>query len=311
MPLVAAAPLLVAPGDRPVAEYAFRVLAQCRFVTRGSFLAALGPLGLLPEQIDDWVRAGLLFEGPVRVDPLSTGDSAPYLALTSAGARALAAATGRRVEASTPATLRKPNQKRGHDVWVGEIALSALTLGREGQIDLVGVECDDHRISFSVTFAHPGEAPEQLTLRPDAYVLVRSSMGPVGFLVEVDRGTVSVKTMARRYAGYLAWQRGGGPVRDFSVKALRVLTVVPSEARLQALHDAALEASHGKPSGFLLFALQDHLSVVTAERWFGPVARGLGTNPESRMPLLCEVRSMPSPRGVDGARQDSQPRRYV
>ncbi len=285
MSLVATTPLLVEPSDRAAAEYALRVLAQCRFVTRGSFLAALGPAGLLPQQIDDWVNAGLLFEGRVKLDPLAAEDVA-YLALTRAGARALAAATGLRVEARTPAMLLRPSQKRGHDVCVGELALAVLTLAREGDIELVGVECDDKKLAFAVTLAEPGQAPEQLTLRPDAYIVARSAMGSVGFLVEVDRGTISPKTMARRYRAYLAWMRDHGPARDFGVKALRVLTVVPTEARLTALHDAAFGANHGKPSGFLLFALQDDLTVCTAERWLGPVALSLGAVPNHRTPLL-------------------------
>jgi hypothetical protein len=203
MNLVATAPLLVEPGERPLAEYALRVLTQCRFVTRASLVAALGPAGLLPQRIDNWVRAGLVFEGNVRLDPLDASLTA-YLALTRAGARALAAATGQRVEARTPAMLRRPSHKRGHDVCVGELALAVLTLAREGQIELVGVECDDKKLAFAVTLAEPGAAPELLTLRPDAYIVARSAMGPVGFLVEVDRGTVSPKTMARRFRGYLA-----------------------------------------------------------------------------------------------------------
>jgi len=219
MPLVAATPLLVEPNDRALAEYALRVLAQCGFVTRGSFLAAIGPAGLLPQQIDDWVRGGLIFESKVRLDPLATQEAA-YLTLTRAGARALAAATGVRVEARTPAMLRRPSQKRGHDVCVGELGLAVLTLARDRAIDLVGVECDDKKLAFAVTLVEPGQAPEQLTLRPDAYLVARSAMGSVGFLVEVDRGTISPKTMARRYRAYLAWQRDSGPVRDFGVKAL-------------------------------------------------------------------------------------------
>jgi len=285
MSLVATTPLLVEPNDRAVAEYALRVLAQCRFVTRASFLAALGPAGLLPAQIDDWVRGGLIFESKVRLDPLGS-EEVGYLALTRDGARALASATGQRVEARTPAMLRRPSQKRGHDVCVGELGLAVLTLARERAIDLVGVECDDKKLAFAVTLADPGEAPEQLTLRPDAYLVARSAMGPVGFLIEVDRGTISPKTMARRYRAYLAWQRDGGPMRDFGVKALRVLTVVPTEARLKALHNAALGANHNRPSGFLLFALQDDLTVCTAERWLGPVAFALGTVPQHRVPLL-------------------------
>jgi hypothetical protein len=94
--------------------------------------------------------------------------------------------------------------------------------------------------------------------------------------------------MMRRYRGYLAWSKDGGPMRDISIKALRVLTVASSEARMKTLMEAALEANHGKPSGFLLFALQDHLTVCTAEWWLGPVARALGTVPDSRVPLLPE-----------------------
>ncbi len=285
--LHATTPLLVDTGDRALAEYALRVLAQCRQVTRNSFLAALGPAGLDPQQIDDWVRAGLVFEGKVQLDPLGTDDVA-YLALTKAGARALATATGQHVEARTPAMLGRPSQKRGHDVCVGELALAVLTLARDGQIDLVGVECDDKRLTFGVTIAEPGTAPDRLTLRPDAYIVARSALGDIGFLVEVDRGTISPKTMALRYRGYLAWQRDHGPSRDFGIKALRVLTVVPTEARLKALHDAALLAHHNRPTGFLLFALQDQLSVCKAEWWLGPVAHVLGTLPQHRVPLLPE-----------------------
>jgi len=286
MPLVAATPLFVAPDDRPLAEHALRTLAQVRFVTKASFLAALGPAGLAPAQIEDWVRAGLVFEGFVRLDPLAADGEAAYVALTRAGAKALATTAGLRVEAATPAMLRRPNQKRGHDVCLGELAFAVLSLGQDGDVDLVGVECNDRRLTFGTLLAEPGEPPEQLTLRPDGYVVVRSPLGPTALLVEVDRGTVSPKTMARRYAGYLAWQRDQGPSRDFGVKALRVLTVVPSSPRLERLHEAALAANRGKASGFLLFALQDDLTVVTAERWQGPVAIALGTVPRCRIPLL-------------------------
>ncbi len=287
MPLVASAPLFVEPEHRELGEYALSVLARCRYLTRASFLAAMGPHGMPPSLIEGWVKAGVLFQGTVILDPLKP-EEVPYLALTRFGARALSAAMGLHVEGRTPAQLRRATQKRGHDVCVGELALAVFTLAKDGFIDLVGVETDDRRLTMSVTHAEPGEAPEQVTLRPDAYLAARSGMGTVGFLVEVDRGTVSLKTMQRRYAGYFAWQRDGGAFRDFGIKGIRVLTVVPTEARLRALHDAGLEANHGKPCGFLLFALQDQLSVCTAEWWLGPVAYGLGTNPPTRVPLLPE-----------------------
>jgi hypothetical protein len=284
--LIATQPLLVDPTDRALAEVTLTTIARCRFVSRASLLAALGPQGLRPELLDGWFQAGLVHADRVRLDPMIADETA-YVALTGAGARALAAATGKHISGVTAARLKRSSQKRAHDLCVGEVALAALVLHAEQSIDLVGVETDDQRLPISVVASEAGEAPERITLRPDAFVVTRTSMGRVGLLVEVDRGTVSTKTMGRRYHGYLAWQRDGGPVRDFGLKALRVVTVVPSETRLKALHDAALLANRERPSGFLLFALQDDLSVCVAERMLGPVAHQLNAVPGHRIPLLC------------------------
>jgi hypothetical protein len=287
MPIHATMPLLVSPEEERVAEYALSVLAQCRYVTRGSFLAAMGPLGLNAERIDDWVKTELLFQGSVHFDPMKPVD-VPYLALTKKGARALSAATGIHLEARSAAQLKRPCQTRSHDVCTGELALAVLMLAQQGLIDLLGVETDDRRLTFATVVSESDAAPERVTLRPDALLAVKSTMGDVAFLIETDRGTVQPKTMMRRYRAYLAWARDGGPYRDFSIKALRVLTVACTEVRMRALMDVALEANHGKPSGFLLFALQDHLTLQTAEWWLGPVAHALGTVPDSRVRLLPE-----------------------
>lgn len=293
MPLHATTPLNVAPDEQVIAEYALTVLARCRYVTRASFLAALGPLGIRPDLIDAWIKVEVLYQGIVHLEPLKPEDT-PYLALTRRGAQALAAATGVHVEARSVAQLKRPCQIRGHDVCTGELALSVLTLAKDGMIDLVGVETDDRRLAFNTVIADPDQAPEQMTLRPDGMVAVKSAMGTIAFLIETDRGTVQAKTtMMRRYRGYLAWARDGGPFRDFSIKALRVLTVAPTEARKRALMQVALEANHENPSGFLLFALHDHLMIDRAQWWLGPVAYALGAVPESRVPLLPERERVP------------------
>jgi hypothetical protein len=284
-PLVATTPLHVLPDDRSVAERALTALSRCRFVSRASLLAAMGPSGLRDELIDGWVAAGLIFQGTVTLDPLQP-EPTPYLALTRQGARALSAATGASAEGLSASLLKRPSQKRGHDVCVGEVALSVLTLAAEGNIELVGIETDDKRLAVSTVLAEPGESPERITLRPDGLALAEGSFGKTALVLEVDRGTISLETMGRRYAGYMTWYRQGGPETDFGIKALRVVTVVPTEARLKALHDAALKASRGKPSGFLLFALQDDLTVCVAERMLEPVARPLGAAPGFLVPLL-------------------------
>lgn len=287
MSIHATTPLNVDPDERSVATYALSTLARCRYVTKGSFMAAMGPLSLRPDMIDDWIKAGMVFEGKVRLDHLK-GDEQSYVSLTKCGARALAAATGIHVEGRSLPQLKRPCQKRSHDVCTGELALSVMTLAKDGLIDLVGVETDDKKLAFSTVVAEPDAAPEHVSLRPDAMIAVKSAYGTMAYLIETDRGTVQTKTMMRRYRAYLAWAKDGGPFRDFSIKALRVLTVASSEPRMKALMEAALEANHGRPSGFLLFALQDNLTVCTSEWWLGPVARALGTVPEGRIPLLPE-----------------------
>ena len=290
MPIHATTPLNVDPEERSVATYALSVLARCRYVTKGSFMAAIGPLGVRPDLLEDWIKSELVFQGMVRLDHL-TGDEVPYLALTRRGSQSLAAATGIHVEGRSTQQLKRPCQKRGHDVCTGELALSVMTLAKDGFIDLVGVETDDKKLSFATVIDEPDAAPERVTLRPDAMIAVKSAYGTMAYLVETDRGTVQPKTMMRRYRGYLAWAKDGGPYRDFSIKALRVLTVASSDARMRTLMTSALEANHAKPSGFLLFALQDELTVCTCEWWLGPVARALGTVPEGRIPLLPERES--------------------
>jgi len=287
MPLHATTPLNVDPDERSVATYALSVLARCRYVTQASFMAAMGPLGMGRDLVDDWVKSDIVFQGTVRLDHLKS-DESTYLALTRRGAQALAAATGIHVEGRSLPQLKRPCQKRGHDVCTGELALSVMTLAKDGFVDLVGVETDDKKLAFSTIIDEPDAAPEHVTLRPDAMIAVKSVYGAVAYLIETDRGTVQLKTMMRRYRAYLAWSKDGGPFRDFSIKALRVLTVASSDVRMKALMAAALEANHAKPSGFLVFALQDELVISTCEWWLGPVARALGTVPESRIPLLPE-----------------------
>ena len=287
MPIHATTPLNVDPDERSLAEFVLSTIARCRYVTRGSLMAAMGPFGMRLDLIDDWIKAEVLFQGMVRLEHLNP-EEVPYLALTRRGAQALAAATGSHVETRSSAQLKRPCQKRGHDVCTGELALAVLALAKDGMIELVGVETDDKKLSFTTVVAEPDAAPERVTLRPDAMIAAKSAYGTVAYLIETDRGTVQSKSMMRRYRAYLAWAKDGGPFRDFSIKALRVLTVASSEARMKTLTESALEANHGKPSGFLLFALQDHLTVCTAEWWLGPVAHALGTGPTSRVPLLPE-----------------------
>lgn len=279
MQLAAIEPLLAPSSLRPVAEDALRALGKARFATVSSLMAYVGPSGLRPEMIQLWIQAGLLHQGRVSTDPV-TGDSVEYVALSSRGACELEKSGATKIEPVTATRMKRSSQKRLHDLGVGDFALALLALARDGHVDLVGIETDEKRFSTSIVLDEPGKAPSRVPLRADAYAITRGRRGPVGLLVEVDRGTVSVARMRDRYQGYLAWKRNRGPESDFGLRAMRVLTVAPDERRLERLHDAALESNRGRRSGFLLFALAEHATPASAERLLDPVCRPLGGKAE-------------------------------
>ena len=287
---VATVPLNTPPELRALAEDVLTTVARVRFVSVGSLMAYAGPNGLSLDLLDVWCRTGLLHRDLVRPDPLRP-DQVQYVAITSVGARALQAATGRHFEGLTRARLARSSQKRMHDVLCGEVALSVITLAKDGEVELVGVETDDRKLANVVHVAELGKEPERIVLQPDALVVTKGPLGNEALLVEVDRGTTAPKRMQARYKGYLAWQREFGPMRDFGTKALRVLTLVPNEARLEKLHAAAFEAHGERRSGFLVFGLQDDFTACTAERWLEPNVRPLGGDHEHRVRLLSPAPS--------------------
>ncbi|MFI5298302.1 MAG: hypothetical protein ACHREM_09410 [Polyangiales bacterium] len=246
-----------------------------------SLLAYAGPIGLTPDLIDVWVAAGLLFAGVVRLDPVTPTDT-HFVSLTSLGARELSLASGQTAQGISGARLRRTGRKLAHDVLVGDVVLAALTLGRDDHVELIGVEADDTKLT-SVGVV-PGPPPVRVPLRADALVMIRTERGPSALRVEVDRGTISRDRMRDKYAGYLAWHEAHGPERDWNLRALRVLTLVPNASRLNALHDAALAANRGRRSGFLLFALQRDIAASHADRMLEPIARSLGS--DDHVPLF-------------------------
>jgi hypothetical protein len=302
MPLFAAAePLAVPPDLRALAMEAFAAIATARFASLDSLLAFAGPFGLTMPLVDQWIRAGYLHFGTVPADGMGAPEVG-YVALTPSGARELAHARGSHVVGINTARMKRSSQKRRHDVAVGDLALAVLALARTGRVALRGIETDEKKLAASVLLAEPGRAPERVALQADALIVADDDRGPVGLLVEVDRGTIAVKRMAAKYAGYLAWRRAGGPERDFALRALRVLTLVPDLRRLRALHAAALAANGGRRSGFLLFGLEGDATPVAAERLLGPVAVVLGDD-ASRVPVLPS--GVPRPPGVCAARESS------
>lgn len=273
------------PELRALAEDVFGAVSTARFVSVGSLMAYAGPDGLTLELLDAWCQAGLFKRATVQHDPLKP-ETIEYLALTTEGARTLEAATGHAAVGITPVRLKRSSQKRTHDLLVGEVALAVIALAKERRIELLGVETDDKKLAHVIHVAEVGKEPERIVLQPDALIVTKGICAKEALLVEVDRGTTAPKRMQIRYRGYLAWHRSDGPQRHFGTKALRVLTLVPNDARLERLHQAALEANDGRRSGFLVFGLLDDFTVCTAERLLEASVRPLGSKPTDRVPAL-------------------------
>lgn len=282
--LAATEPLLAPPDLRPLAEEVFTAVARARFASIPSLLAFAGPSGLTEALVETWLKAGLLHHGAAVTDPIR-GTEVRYVALTGTGARELARTTATRIEGISAARLRRSSQKRAHDVAVGDFALAIMALRRDHGLDLLGLEADDKKFATSMVVAAPGEAPKRIALQADLYLALRRPSGPAGLLVEIDRGTISPEKMEDKYQGYLAWWRSGGPERDFGLKALRVLTVVPDDRRLAKLREAALRANEERHSGFLIFMKQEDASPRDPLRLSEPVVWPLGDE-GTRIPLF-------------------------
>jgi len=279
-----ATPLAVARDFERHAIAALHALDLARFAPESDLLAAFAPEGLTTGTIDTWAAAGLVHRGRVVTDTV-TATEATYLALTTAGARSLATVSGKASTGIRPSSLRRSPQTRAHEVAKGAAVLAFLALEREGRVSLVGIQADDKKLATSV-FVKSTKGAERVGLQPDLLVVIRRERGNVALLVEVDRGTVSVRRMTAKYVAYTAWKAAGGPERDLGLRAVRIVTVVPNERRLTRLHDAALTATCGKRSGFFLFALQARFSAGAASVLLEPVARVTAPGDADHVPLV-------------------------
>lgn len=275
MPLEALQPLHADAARRAAAVETFSALAGARMATLEGVLAFGGRSGFDPGLLALWLSLGLVQRAVVPQGVLATG-MVEVFALTPAGARELTQATGTVARGVTPARFKRSGRKLLHDASLGDVALAVLAARREGLVELVGLETDDRMLSTSAVVAPLGAHPVRVPLQPDGYVVTRSGGRLRGLLLELDRDTISPSKMAAKYEAYLAWHRQGGPERSFHLKAMRLLTIVPSASRLKRLHAAALEATGGQRSGFFLFVEAEHVSARDPARLLEPIATMLG-----------------------------------
>lgn len=84
----------------------------------------------------------------------------------------------------------------------------------------------------------PGRG-ERVPLVPDGFFGLSAGGKKLYFLVEIDRGTETIKHVGRKLKGYYSWWQGGGSVRRFGIPNVRVLVVTTGRTR----HDNILRAA--------------------------------------------------------------------
>lgn len=149
-----------------------------------------------------------------------------------------------------------------HDLLRNEFAVVLERLSVIGLLTLLRFEVSREAIAAAGHIWERGFRV-RVPLVADGFAVLTVGGQTTALLVEIDRGTVAIETMATKYRGYLAWLRDGGPARRFGLRSLRVLTVAPNETRLARLRAAALDATDGRGHGLFWFCPE---STVDCER---------------------------------------------
>ncbi|MDB4928257.1 MAG: hypothetical protein JWM10_741 [Myxococcaceae bacterium] len=201
--------------------------------------------------------------------PNLRGDPVPVAyALTRRGAELLGDATD-----AEPATIPSPRRSLfplAHDLARNSFALVLERLHELGRLRLLRWETARTKIADVTHLAERGR-PLRVPLVADGLAVVEVGGYATGLLLEQDQGTVPVERMCRKFRGYDAWWREGGPVRRFGLRSFRVITVTSTTTRLARLREAALVATENRGSRLLWFALGADVTVDDPGRLLAPV----------------------------------------
>lgn len=230
------------------------------------YLAAHQLAALLEREADELapVLERLVRDRHVRLLTAGTGSQAYALALR--GARLLAELTG---DEPVPVGRARSAAILDHELLKNDLAVVLQLLDAQGAIELIRWETARDQLADAVHLMR-GRRGERVALVADARAVIATPSGPSSLLVEIDMGTVSLSRMRTKYEGYAAWWRGGGPMRRFGTKSLRVLTIAKHEARMARLRASAAEAAGSDAHGLLWFASAEVLDSDTPEKLLAP-----------------------------------------
>lgn len=168
-----------------------------------------------------------------RVGGVRAGSRGSVFALDVAGQR-LASACG----PAGGVRIRRPwtaaSAFLAHQLAVTELYVRLVELERAGTLEVLSFETEP--LSWR-TFTGLGGA--QTVLKPDAFARIGMSEYEDVYFIEVDRATHSGPSVARKLTLYRRYWQTGREQRRWSGVFPKVLVLVPSEARKDALVDVA------------------------------------------------------------------------
>ena len=208
----------------------------------------------------------------VRQDtPTLSGEMKTVLGLGRKGAEKVAQETGREV-ADIP-HFSKARFKRSmftieHELGITQVGLALNMLSQKTALKLVHWETSPQRIGTSVRVI-TRKGLDCIPLVADAFIGLRVNDQTHWFLLELDRATIDLKRMKRKFVGYQTWWKEKGPKHRFGLKNLRVLYLVPNVKRLNALKTLWKEVSEHGGKGFIWFGTHDVADTKHPDKWLG------------------------------------------
>ena len=207
----------------------------------------------------------------VRLDiPTLSGNMKTILALGRRGAETIAKEMGNEVSKIpyfTPARFKRSMFTIEHELGITQVGLCLDDLSKiNPSLKLIHWETTPQRIGTSVRVA-TRKGLDSIPLVADAFFGVGLDKKTHWFLLELDRGTIDLKRMRRKFVGYREWWKCQGPKHRFGIKNLRVLYLVPNRKRLKALQILWQEVSEHGGRGFIWFALQEVADIAKSEKF--------------------------------------------
>ncbi|MDD5544768.1 MAG: replication-relaxation family protein [Acidobacteriia bacterium] len=206
--------------------------------------------------------------------PSPTGAMQHLVALARRGADLLASHEGkevREVPYLQPAETKRSLFTLEHSLCLTELGLTLERLSRQDpDFKLLRFETAAAKIGDAVRFIREGELYE-VPLVADAFLGVAYGQREHWFLVEVDRGTVTLPRMRKKFLGYRHWWRHNGPWNRFGVRNLRLLVLTSTPSRLKRLQRVLTDVSANQSVGFVWLSLLSEVSLTEPRRLLAPI----------------------------------------